>query len=121
MSPLFFFCHVQSLFIALAIDFSSCVLNYRRALNLSLLRNIRQFFLQLPSGNCPSTGNVLTGMVAVPGLCRVAEGRTKNSRVLRLEGYRFPAHRWLAVNCLVAHDRGDICRLADVFLPFWFS
>jgi hypothetical protein len=82
MFPLFFFFHVQSSFIALAINFSSCVLNYRLALNLSLLRNIRQFFLQLPSGNCPSTGNVLTGMVAVPGLCRVAEGRTKNSRVL---------------------------------------
>jgi hypothetical protein len=40
--------------------FLTC-LNYRLALNLSLLRNIRQFFLRLPSGNCPSAGNVLTG------------------------------------------------------------
>ena len=61
--------------------FLTC-LNYRLALNLSLLRNIRQFFLRLPSGNCPSTGNVLTGMVAVPGLCWVAEERTKNTKVL---------------------------------------
>jgi hypothetical protein len=88
--------------------------NYRLALNLSLLRNIRQFFLRLPFGNCPGTGNVLTGMVAIPGLCRVAGGRTKNTKVLvgklelwtygfsigafsplRREAYRLPDHRWL--------------------------